>query len=408
MTLTIPSHPGREEASKPALSELALAFFKIGLTAYGMAILQELKALIIGRGWLRQEEVDEGLGMVQVYPGPIIFNLATYCAYRIRGIRGAMVATPLFVFPSYLLMLALSWVYFAYGTLAWVHPLFIALEAMVVGVVLQVLLDFGSRYLADGRSAVIAGVAFLLLLARMDAVSVVLGAIVVGVIVFWRDPPPAKEQENSAWSIPGRYQRRWNAIAIIGIVFVSVAVWTLASHRSDAVVAGSMFKIGAVAFGNGMTIMPLLQQAAVDNHHWLTQRDFATGIALGQITPGPFLITATFIGFAVAGLWGSALATFAIFFPSFFYTLLMTELYGRIRDIPAIRHGLRGVLAAFTGMLIAVVLSLGKASLVAPAAYAWAVGAFVLVRWFKWNLLWIFGIGVACAALLYAVGVSIA
>jgi len=134
----------------------------------------------------------------------------------------------------------------------------------------------------------------------------------------------------------------------------------------------------------------------------------AYGMAILQELKALIIITATFIGFAVAGLWGSALTTFAIFFPSFLYTLLMTELYGRIRDISAIRHGLRGVLAAFTGMLLTVVLSLGKASLVGPAAFIWAVGAFVLVRWFKWNLLWIFGLGVASAALLYAVGINIA
>jgi len=399
--------PGDDTRTVPTLLNLAFAFFKIGLTAYGMAVLQELKALIIGSGWLRQEEVDEGLGMVQVYPGPMVFNLATYSAYLVRGIRGAILATSMFLLPSYLLMVSLSWIYFTYGDIAWVRPLFIALEAMVVGVVVHVLLDFGSRYLTDLRAGAIAAVAFLLLLYRVDAMVVVAGAIVAGILLFWRDPVKASARE-STWSIPGSQRSRWAAIGIVGAVFAAVIVWIIMSDSPESVLLGGMFKIGAVAFGNGMTIMPLLQQAAVDTHHWITVNDFATGIALGQITPGPFLITATFIGFAAAGIWGSVLATFGIFFPSFFYTLLMTELYGRIRSARVIRHALRGVLAGFTGMLVSVVLSLGKASLVAPIIYVWAVAAFVLVRWFKWNLLWVFGAGIAAALGLYFVGFTLA
>jgi len=104
-----------------------------------MAILQQLKALIIGRKWLSQKDVDEGLAMVQIYPGTIMFNLATYCSYRIKGIGGAILATFMFVLPSYLLMVFLSWLYFSYGTVSWIHPFFIALEAMVVGIVIHIL-----------------------------------------------------------------------------------------------------------------------------------------------------------------------------------------------------------------------------------------------------------------------------
>ncbi len=396
-----------EEGTTPTLGRMAGAFFKIGLTAYGMAILQELKALMIGSGWLAREEVDEGLGMVQVYPGPIVYNLATYCAYRIRGIRGAVVATTMFLIPSYLLMLGLSWLYFTYGDVGWVRPLFIALEAMVVGVVLHVLLDFGSRYLDGARTATIAGVAFLFLLNGANAIAVVFGAIAAGILLFHGQPTDPAGGSVDGWRIPGDGRTRGRAIALIGGVFVAVATASLISDTVSAAVLGSMFRIGAVAFGNGMTIMPLLQQAAVDTHHWVTPGDFATGIALGQITPGPFLITATFIGFAATGVWGSLLATIGIFFPSFFYTLLMTEFYGRIRSVPAIRHGLKGVLAGFTGMLALVVLNLGRVSLVSSAAYVWAVGAFVLVRWFELNLLWIFGLGAAAAGILYALGFHI-
>lgn len=392
----------------PSLPAFAWAFLKIGLTAYGMAILQQLKALIIGSGWLSQEEVDEGLGMVQIYPGPILYNLTTYSAYRIRGIIGAVVATSMFLLPAYLEMTGLSWLYFTYGSVPWVHPLFIALEAMVVGVVLHILLDFGSRYLKDTRAAVIAGVSFLLILFGVNALYVVLGAIVAGVLIYWGRPAggPGSATDGDL-TIPGSFGRRMAGIALVAVAMGVVLAVGILSGGDIGTLTAAMFQIGAVAFGNGMTIMPLLQQAAVTSHPWLTMPQFADGIAFGQITPGPFLITSTFIGYKVGFIWGSLIATAGMFFPSFLYTLIMTEVYGKIRNSPYIRHALKAVLAAFTGMLVFVVLSLGKVSLVTPVAYIWAVGSFVAVRFSKVNLLWVFGVGIAAAMALYAFGISI-
>ncbi len=392
----------------PPLWELLWAFFLIGLTAYSMAMLQQLKALIIGRRWLSQEEMDEGLAMVQLYPGPILFNLAAYAAYRIKGFTGAFLATFLFVLPSYGLMLLLSWLYFRYGRVSWVHPLFVALEAMVVGIVLHVAIDFSGRYLSGAGTAFLAGLAFVLMLFHVSAFWIILLAIVLGLALFWKQKPEMQKQgPQTAVPIPGKWQWRLAGLLFSGALFVGLLAVGLLWQSEGGRLLGSMFKVGAVAFGNGMTIMPLLQQEAVVSHHWLTLKEFADGIAFGQITPGPFLITATFIGYKVAGLLGSALATVGMFYPSFFYTLVMTELYEKIKRNPWIRKALRGILAAFTGMLFFVVLSLGRVSLVSPATYIWAVGALIAVRYLKLNILWIFLAGIAAEMALYFAGIPL-
>jgi len=392
----------------PPLWELLWAFFIIGLTAYSVAMLQQLKTLVVGKKWLTQAEMDEGLAMVQLYPGPIMFNLATYSAYRIKGFLGALLATFLFVLPSYLLMVLLSWLYFNYGNVAWVHPLFIALEAMVVGIIVHITLDFANRYIDGGKTAFISAMAFLLLLYKINAFWVILLAVGLGLLFFWRDDmsPQGKKQPQHI-SIPGAWQ--WRLVAMIVSISVFLAFVVLAFiYKSElSTLFLSMFKVGAVAFGNGMTIMPLLQQEAVMSHHWLSMQEFADGIAFGQITPGPFLITATFIGYKVAGLLGSLLATVGMFYPSFFYTIVMSEIYSKIKDYLFIRRGLKGILAAFTGMLFFVLLSMGKVSLVSPAAYIWAVGALIAVRYYKLNILWIFLAGIAVELGLFLVGVSI-
>jgi len=369
-----------------------------------MAILQQLKALIIGQKWLSRRQVDEGLGMVQMYPGPIMYNLATYSAYRTKGFSGALLGSFFFLLPSYVLMVLLSWVYFSYGLLPWIHPLFIALEAMVVGIVVHIFLDFGNRYLNSRSGALIGSLAFLLMVFRVNAFWVILLAIVLGITLL-RDISAGKKEDDSIEAmVPGKIGTRLLAITVTALVFLVILGAGMIFEKSLAKLLLSMFKIGAVAFGSGFTIMPLLQQEAVISHHWLTMKQFTDGIALGQITPGPFLITATFIGYKVGGIPGSALATFGMFFPSFFYTLIVSEIYGKIKHLKLIRRALHGVLASFTGMLLFVLLSLGKVSLTSPLPYIWAAGAFVLVRYYKLNILWIFLIGIVLAAGLYLSG----
>ncbi|BCD61284.1 chromate transporter [Nitratiruptor sp. YY08-26] len=387
----------------PTLWQLCWAYFLLGLTAYSMAMLQQLKDLIVRKGWLSQEEIDEGLAMVQLYPGPIFVNLATYSAYRIKGFFGAVLATFLFILPSYLLMLLLSWLYFRYGHIEWVHPIFIAIEAMVVGIVLQVTIDFSSRYIDGGKTALIAGIALILMLYGMNAFWIIIVAAVLG-LFFFSLKTSQKDYENiKEYEVvfPGKWQWRMVAIFLAGSIFVLLFAAGYIWHTESGELLFSMFKVGAVAFGNGMTIMPLLQQEVVVSHHWLTLKEFADAIAFGQITPGPFLITATFIGYKVSGVLGSVLATVGMFYPSFFYTLVMSEVYEKIKKLALIRSALKGILAAFTGMLVFVLLSLGKVALINPATYIWAVGAFLAVRYWKINIVWIFLIGVVAKLILY-------
>ncbi len=385
---------------------LVFAFFKIGLTAYGMAILQQIKAVIINNKWLSKKDVEEGIAMVQLFPGPIMFNLGIYCSYKLKGFWGSLISSFFFLLPSYLLIVFFSWLYFTYSTVEWVKPIFFALDAMVVGVVFNIFLDFGARYVKNLKLAIIAGTAFLLLLFRVNALIIILTAIVLGIGFNYikkedEEKNAAEEENDLTKKLPGNIKKRVFWIVVTGVVFVLVIILGILFHSRISTLLFSMFKIGAVAFGSGFTIMPLLQQEAVVSHHWLTMKEFTDGIAFGQITPGPFLITATFIGYKVAGIWGSAIATFGMFFPSFFYTLVATELYEKVRTNKWIQRAITGIMGAFTGMLAWVLLSLGETSLKEPSMYIWAVGSFILVRYTKLNLIWIFFIGIAIKLALY-------
>jgi chromate transporter len=397
--------PEPEPRPQIPLWTIFTSYFIVGLTAFGMAILQRLKALVIDKHWLSEEEMNEGLALVQLYPGPLMVDFTAYVGYKLRGVPGAVLATLGFVTPSFVLMLILSAAYFAAGSLLWVRPLFLGLEALVVGILVNVTLDMGARALKGRGEAAIALGAFVALSFKVNAILIVLAALVLGALLL---KPSANNKTGArAMSVTEPASlKRWIAIAAVIVLVLAAAGFAWALNSDIGRMSLVFFKIGSVAFGNGMTIIPLIQADAVDGHQWLTLGQFADGIALGQITPGPFLITAAFIGYKLGGLLGATLATFAMFSPPFAMTLIFTELLGRLRNLRAIRGALAGVLASFVGLLAVVLLQLGSVGIVGPPSLALAAGAFVGVRYFKWDIVWVFVVGLMLWAAGMALGIT--
>lgn len=391
--------------SQVSLLTIFLKHLQLGLTAFGFAILPKLKSMVLNNRWLSEEEMNEGLALVQLYPGPIMVDFTAYAGYTLRGVAGATSAVFGFVIPSFVLMLILSAAYFASGSLPWVSPLFMGLEAIVVGVIFDVTLDFGGRVLKSHLETVIALAAFIALLFKMNAVLIVLVALIAGALLI---KPKATSKKTRMEVITENKVsvalRHWTGIAIALLTMFAGVGLAFALNSDIGLMALSFFKIGAVAFGNGITILPLVQADAVNTYHWVTMHEFIDGIALGQVTPGPFLITATFIGYKVGGLWAALLATFAIFSPSFVMTLFLSKIFPRVKSLSAVKGALGGVLAAFVGLLALMVLQLGKAGISTPASLAMASAAFVAVHFFKWDILWIFAGGLALWGIFLLVG----
>ncbi len=359
---------------KTSLFELCLSFFLLGLTAYSMTMLEGLKSLNLKKEWMNEEETDKALAMVQLYPGPVFVDLAIFISYKLKGIIGTFLATFFFLTPSFLIMLFLSFIYFHYGKLSYIHPLFIALEAMVVGVIIKVALDFGKKYTKDKISSLIAAISFILLIYKINAFYIILFAFFTS--IFFKADKILQKSDKKINFLP---------IIIAGTLFLLFLIYGYFKSK----LLFEMFKVGAVAFGNGMTILPLLEQVVLSNH-WMNLKEFTNGIAFGQITPGPFLITATFIGYKVSGTIGAILATIGIFYPSFFYTIVMSEIYEKIKHLTIIQKILKSLLASFTGMIFYVALSLSKVSLINNLGFVYAIFAFIAVKYFKINILWIF------------------
>jgi chromate transporter len=386
----------------PAVVELFRTYLIVGASVVGTALMQTVRTIPVREGWLPQQEVDEGFGVVQLYPGAILMDLVAFTGYRLRGIRGALAAAAGFLAPSLVLVLGLSWAYFSYGTHPGTRHLVMGLDALVIGVLASVTIDFAAEHTRRPVPIGIAAGAFAVAVAGASVLWAVLGALIVGAVAL----PGAGELAPG----PGRETRRISgrAVALASLPTLIVVGGVAAAALSTGVLGSltlDMTKIGSVAFGNGTVILPLLQQDAVARH-WVTLSAFGAGVAFGQLTPGPMLTTAAFVGFAAAGWWGGLIAGIAIFAPSVALTMIVGEVYPAFRRLRRVRGAIAGILAGFTGLLASLVLTLGRPLSSVPAALVLAGAAFVamrLLRW-RWSTLAVFAAGLAIWGVYLAAG----
>jgi len=194
---------------------------------------------------------------------------------------------------------------------------------------------------------------------------------------------------------------------------MSARGWAIAAFIGTALVLGPylwdpllgqlnllLMKLGALAFGGGFTLIPLVQQEVVGRLGWLSTREFIDGIALGQVTPGPIMITATFVGYRMSGLFGAMAATLAVFFPSFLILVGTVPHFDRIKRLLAVQWMIRGVLAGFIGLLVFVLWQFGQTSIIDWRTGALAAAAFLALRW-KVDLLLIVGVTALLSILVF-------
>jgi chromate transporter len=191
-------------------------------------------------------------------------------------------------------------------------------------------------------------------------------------------------------------RRAWLIAVVIG---VAVTGGPLAFNPDLARLDLVLMKLGALAFGGGFTLIPLIQREVVEQWGWLTTREFIDAVALGQVTPGPIVITATFVGYRVGGLVGAAMSTVAVFLPSFLVLLAVLPRYDRIKRYPVVQSMIHGVLAAFVALLVFLLVQFGRTSLVDWKTAAIAAGAMIAL-WRNVDLLVIVGAAAAASMLL--------
>ncbi|MHB9074559.1 MAG: chromate efflux transporter [Desulfobaccales bacterium] len=373
----------------PSSWELTKTFLHLGATAYGgLAMVEPIRRRIVQeKGWLNQKEFLDGLALCQLVPGATVVQLAAYVGFHLRKTKGALAAAAAFIFPAFLLMLGLSWLYFRYGELAWVKIVSKGLGVVVIALLVQTLWRFQEIVRRHWLDAALTLLTVVALWGGANYLAVFLGAgllrLVLGRILL---PSPGTFEAGTVGSAPNPGTMVTQVAGSLTIL--AVAVWGLWHVNKQLGLMSLIFlKIGVIAFGGGYVMIPILQWDMVDHLGWLTLRQFLDGILLGFVTPGPIIITAAFIGYYLQGVVGAVMGTAAIFLPPILIVIFLSPYYHWVKETQWMRPVIQGVLCALVGMLILVVIQMGRASLVDWQSWVIMVGAAVALIAFRINLL---------------------
>jgi chromate transporter len=378
----------------PSRWQLAKTFFRVGATSYGgPAIVAQIREVtVLQKGWLTEDEFRESLAFAQMLPGPIAVATAAHVGWRLHRGAGTFLAMVSYISPAFLLMLGLSAAYFHYETMPAVTTAFRGLGAAVVAIVIQSVLSMAQPALRNWQGLVIAAAAAAGFFAGADSLLVLLAAAIAGVLVglAWPGAEAPVAEPPPRTNATGSYRRTLLATTAVALAFViALSASRLVSPRFPSL-GVTMAKINLVAFGGGYTALALMYHDVVRNAAtaWLTPKEFIDGLALGQITPGPVSITATFIGYRVGGILGATFATVCIFLPSSLLLVLLAPHFARLRGLRTVQDAVGGLLAAFIAMLLHVLAEVARSAFLGPWDIALAAAAIAALR-LRVNVVWV-------------------
>ncbi len=340
------------------VSRLFRSFFRIGLTAFGgPAMIAHIGETAVKRGkWLDQETFKRGVALSQSLPGATAMQVAAYVGLKAGGLAGALAAFTGFGLPAFLLMAALSSLYAGSRELPWVVSIFGGLQVIVVAIVGHAVFLFGRPLLRNGRDIFLATASAAAFFLSVSPFLVIISAALAGVGIA-----------RSGAAIPAAPPSKIRLIVIGRLVApllaaIGAGMGILYLVKPDLFgMALLMMKVDLFAFGGGFASLPLMLDEIVHVRGWMDSRTFMDGIALGQITPGPIVITATFVGYLVYGFVGAAVATVAIFTPSFVLLVIAAPLLDILVRSHRFKNAVAGILASFLGLLLFVVVTFAVA-----------------------------------------------
>jgi chromate transporter len=362
--------------SPPGFGAYLRYFLGLGTWGFGGPIASVgymQRDLVERRGWLSEADFLDGVALGQTMPGPLAAQVVMWAGFLRKGWAGALATAAAFIAPSFLLVLAVAVIYARYSGLAIVQSLFYGIAPAVTAIIAIAawkLARLTNR--SDRRLWAIS--AALAVVTAVSGAEIAVLFIAAGLLMITLDAPP-------------RWLRRSGQAGLLPAAALAraTAPWVTVTASAGVLVSLGLFflKAGAFTFGSGLAIVPFLREGVVVQHHWLTSRQFIDAVAMGLITPGPVVITATFIGYLVAGLPGALVATTAIFVPIYLGVTVPGRWFIRHRDHPQIKAFVKGATAAAAGAIAGAVVVLSLQTITDIPTAAIAVVSLGLLIWRK-------------------------
>lgn len=330
------------------LKPLVRYFLRLGFLGFGgpVALVGQMERELVGeRHWVSAEQMREAIAVCQSLPGPLAIQVGIFISYLRAGFWGAWAGGWAFIAPNFLIVTALAALYAHFGGLRPVTAIFYGVSPAVIALILHSCMRLAKLGMSDWLQWVLAAACFAVtVLLQAEVALLFIGAGTVGVLYY------------------GTVLRRGSSTAALAALPAAPAAAVPILSTSGKLLL-FFLKAGALTFGSGLVIVPFLQEGVVHQYGWLGQGEFLVAVAIGMISPGPVVITATFVGYLVAGLTGAVAATVGIFLPSFGLVLLAAPMLARYRANRNVQGFIKGAYAAAIGTILGACILLARVAI---------------------------------------------
>ncbi|WAC15374.1 chromate efflux transporter [Dyadobacter pollutisoli] len=349
---------------KPTLTYLFLTFLRIGATSWGgfMVLISMIQKKVVEKdGNLEANVIMEGISLASVLPGPMAVNVVSFVGYRLGGWTGAFVSVVAVLLPSFLLMLALSHLYFLYGNIPAMSHFFSGILPAVAAIIISVAVNLGEKSIKDLPQIVIAIASAVLIFfskSYLTTLTILVGSGIFGYIFYYKPAPAQTLPEQGTSEIRASRKQYWLLIPVAALVLLFVFINKSPGIHLHKTILLTFSGMSLSQFGGGYVIIPTMQKIVVDGMKWLSDKEFVDAVAMGQITPGPIFVSATFIGYKLAGFWGALNATISIFFPTAILTVFCAKFFNKISSSALVTAIFKGLRPAIIGMIASAALTI--------------------------------------------------
>jgi len=375
--------PAEQRNQRIPIRDLVRYYLRLGLLGFGgpVALVGQMeRELVDEKKWLTKEEMREGIAVCQSLPGPLAIQVGIWISYIRGGFWGAWAGGWAFILPNFIIVVTLASLYVRFEGLPAVAAIFYGVSPAVIALILHSCYRLTKLGMKDWLEWALAAIAFLITVAvQAEVAFVFLGCGIIGVLYY------------GSW-LRGRRIGSTTPL-LMGVPLAAAG----AAPGGLGVMLGKLLtfflKAGSLTFGSGLVIVPFLEKGLVQQTGWLSEREFLVAVAMGMISPGPVVITATFVGFLVAariggslleGFWGSLVSTIGIFLPSFLLILIVAPILVRYRQNANVQGFIKGAYAAAIGTILGASVLLGK---IAIGDWLTAlVGVASLIVLFRWKV----------------------
>ena len=352
-------------SEKGRIKEVAKLFFKLGCIAFGgpashIAMMED--EVVTKRKWMTRQHFLDLIGATNLIPGPNSTEMTMHCGYERAGWKGLITAGGLFILPAVAITLVFAWLYTEYGQLPNVQPIIYGIKPAVIAIILSASYKLGKKALKTTELGILGILTIAACVYGFNEIAVLFGCGLLGLILYY-----AKKATG-------------NPKSIIPVFMLQVAPTVMSA--STLKIFFTFLKVGAILYGSGYVLFAFLDAELVSTG-LMTRLELLDAVAVGQITPGPVLSTATFIGYQLGGFPGAIAATIGIFLPSFIFVTLLNPLVHKIRKYPALSAFLDAVNIAAVGVIVAVCYEMAKDSLTDWRTVTIAILSLITVFGFK-------------------------